>query len=119
MSIRICLINIYVVLILSILAIIEATTITWAQFTHGDYIFMLIGYFNIEINSNNKQSKQLLEHMRREQLQEVTTKFISGNKTIIDHIWTNFPVQQCHVHISHSYLSGHDVGYACPHFVSF
>lgn len=34
--------------------IIEAIAIARAQFTLGDYIFILIGDFNIDINSNNK-----------------------------------------------------------------
>jgi len=59
----------------------------------------MIGDFNIHINSNRKQSKHLREYMWCKQLQEVTRNFISRNKTIIDRIWINFPLQQCHAHI--------------------
>ena len=36
---------------------------------------------------------------------------------IIDHIWTYFPFEQCHVHISHSYWSDHDAFHAFLHFM--
>lgn len=55
--------------------------------------------------------------MQSEQLHKIKNNFVPKIKSMIDHIWTNFLVEQCHVNISHSYWSDHDATHDLQHYM--
>ena len=78
---------------------------------YNDCILIVVGDFNIDIHANN-QSKQLIEYMHSQQLQEITNKSTPKSSTHIDHIWKGLSSDDCEVTILDAYWSDHDTIHA-------
>jgi endonuclease/exonuclease/phosphatase family metal-dependent hydrolase len=109
--------NIYVAPFTSALTIIETISTTKVQMVHSDYILIIIGDFNIDIHANSQRSKQLIDYMHSQQLQEITNKSTPKMETQIDHIWTNLDFDHCEVSILDVYWSDHDMIHALLHLI--
>ena len=82
-----------------------------------DFVFIIIGDFNINIRVNNQNSNLLQQYMQSLQMQKITHNFVRKGKYVIDHIWTNLQIEQCEIHILDAYWSDHDIVHALLHFV--
>ena len=80
-----------------------------AQSIHKNCIYGIVGYLIIDINENNKRSKQVVDYMQSQQLQDITKKYSTKTKSLLDHIWTNLPIAHCEVSILDAYWIDHDV----------
>jgi hypothetical protein len=68
--------TIYVVPFTFSSTIIETISTTKVQVLHSDCILIIIGDFNVDISANSQRSKQLIDYMNSQQLQEITNKSI-------------------------------------------
>ena len=100
--------NIYAALFSSAVMIINTISIAKEQMLHSHSILLIIGNFNIDIHANSQRSRQLIEYMHSQQLNEITNKSSPKRKSHIDHIWTNFPFEYCEVNILEEYWSDHE-----------
>jgi len=97
--------------------VIETIAITKTQSTHKKCIYLIVGDFNIGIYANRHRHKQLMDYMQSQQLQEITKKYNKKTKTLIDHIWANFPAEHCDISIQDTHWTDHDAIHAPLHFM--
>ena len=88
---HVCILNIYVAPFSFVAMIIDTISIAKEQMLHSDSILLIIGDFNIDIHANSQRSRQLIEYMHSQQLNEITNKSTPKTKSHSDHICTNFP----------------------------
>lgn len=108
----ICLINIYAAPFEQVSTIIQMIRDAKSQTTHTNCIFLVIGDLNIDIQQQTTRTRTFVQYMETENLQEITSKLSPRRNTVIDHIWTNLPIEQCEINVSWAYWSDHSIFYA-------
>ena len=83
-----------------------------SQTTYTNCAFLVIGDLKIDIQQQIARTRTFVQYMQTKNLQEITRKLSPCQKTIIDHIWTNFPIEQCEINVSWAYWSDHSIFYA-------
>jgi len=66
----ICIFNIYVAPFTSILAIVRTISIAKIEMVESDYVFVVIGDFDIDMCENNQKSKLLQQYMQSLEMPE-------------------------------------------------
>ena len=79
----ICILNLYIAPLTPLSTIIESITIARMESKQDNCILVIIGDFNIDMCTNNKKCRLLIDHMKTLQLQEITHKLCLQKKRII------------------------------------